>query len=30
VSVLEVYDPDNEEDTVDSIKTLISKFIRNQ
>ena len=30
MSILEVYDPDDEEDTVDSIKTLISKFIRNQ
>ena len=30
MSVLEVYDPDNEEDTVDLIKTMISKFIGNQ
>ena len=30
MSILEVYDPDDEEDTIDSIKTLISKFIRNQ
>ena len=30
MSILEVYDPDDEEDTVDSIKTLISKYIRNK
>ena len=30
MSILEVYDPDDEEDAIDSLKTLISKFLRNK
>ena len=30
MSILEVYDPDDEEDTIDSLKSLIQKIIHSK
>ena len=30
MSILEVYDPDDEEDTIDSIKSFINKIIHSK